>query len=140
MAEHGITPQSPLRIDLSSSNQQTIWEEWLHNLEMYFLAVNIEKIKRKKAILLYKGGPELRKIYQTLNDDKNTFNDAKNVLNTYFTGKNVTYERHKMRQRKQNENENVAVYITELKHLAKHCKFEEYSADEAIIDQVIENC
>ena len=87
MAEHGITPPSPLHIDLSSSNQQTIWEEWLHNLEMYFLAANIEETKRKKAILLYQGGPELRKVYQTLNDDKDTFIDAKNVLNAYFTGK-----------------------------------------------------
>ena len=124
MAEHGITPPSPLHIDISS-NQQTIWEEWLQNLEMYFLAAAIDETKRKKAILLYQGGSELCKIYKTLNDDKDTFEDAKTHLNTYFTAKkNVTYERHKLRQRKQNENESIAVYITELKHLAKHCKFD----------------
>ena len=141
MADIGIRPPPPLELDSSATNQQTVWEEWIENLEMYFIAANLNDKKQQKAILLYQGGQQLRKIHETLNDTGNSFDVTKTLLDSHFEEKrSTTYERYKMRQRKPENNETSAAYITELKKLAKHCKFDEYSADDAIIDQFIEHC
>ena len=141
MAEFGIRPPPPLELDSTATNQQTVWEEWVENLSMYFIAANLTDKKQQKAILLYQGGQHLRKIHETLNDTGSSFDDTKALLDSHFEEKrSITYERYKMRQRKPLDNETSAAYITELKKLAKHCKFNEYSADDAIIDQFIVHC
>jgi hypothetical protein len=141
MAELALTPPSPLTLDYTTSNQQTVWEEWLQNIEMYFIAANITDDKRKQALLLYVGGNELRKIHKTLDNGSIIYKETIELLNKHFEiDKNITYERHKFRSRSQNQNESTVSYITELRRLAKSCQFDEYSSEEAIIDQFIENC
>ena len=136
-----LTPPPPLILDLQISNQQTVWEKWRNKLEMYFVASNIKDTKQKRAILLYQGGEELEKIYKTLDNGNETYEDTVTLLNTHFNiEKNVTYERHRFRARAQETSESAVNYITALKDLASTCKFNEYSADEAIIDQFIEQC
>ena len=55
----------------------------------------------------------------------------------YVPQKNVTYERHKFRQRKQGSEESIDDFITALRTLARECKFGQLE-DEAIRDQLVE--
>ena len=77
MELQGIPPPGPLHIDITGNQQEQIWREWIETLETYFLAANIVDSKRKKALLLYLGGDQLRIIYKTLGDSAETFKNAK---------------------------------------------------------------
>ena len=122
MAELSLRPLEPLIIDTTSTSMNTTWEHWLDQLEMYFLAANIADAKRQKALLLYCGGSDLQKLYQTLDDQEETFDAAKTKLNTYFKPKsNVTFERNKFYSCAQAEGETVSSYITKLKDRARTC-------------------
>ena len=137
-----ITPPSRLQIDVTaSSTQDTTWKEWIDSLEMYFIAANITETKRKKAILLYTGGEELRKIHKTLNDTEETYEHTKEVLQAHFKlTRNITYERHKFRSIVQNVGDTSLVFITRLRESTQKCDFDKYSPEEAMIDQFIEKC
>ena len=141
MELQGIPPPGPLHIDITGNQQEQIWREWIETLETYFLAANIVDSKRRKALLLYLGGDQLRIIYKTLGDSAETFKNAKKLLDIHFQGKkNLAFERYKFRQAVQSPEESMKMYVTKLRDLSKHCKFEDYSREDAIIDQVIENC
>ena len=141
MADLSLRTPEPLVIDITSTSMAATWEAWLDQLEMYFVAANIADPKRQKALLLYCGGNDLLKIHRTLNDDKETYNDTKTLLDAYFIPKyNLTFERNKFYTCVQTENETIAAYITKLKDKALTCKFDEYNTDNAIMDQVIHKC
>ena len=84
MELQGIPPPGPLRIDVTGTRQEQIWAEWVDTLQNYFLAANITDSKRKKAMLLYLGGEQLRTIYRTLKDTLDTFKGAVAVLDKFF--------------------------------------------------------
>ena len=132
----------PLVIDPSSTSQQKIWEDFLENMNLYFEASNITDQKRKKALLLYIGGEDLRKIFSTCaiaTENNLVYDNAVNSLNNYFkTRINISAERHKFRQISQQPGENIKQFCTKLAEAAKSCKFNEYSVEDAIIDSVIE--
>ena len=141
MELQGIPPPGPLHIDVTGTRQEQIWAEWIDTLQNYFLAANITDSKRKKAMLLYLGGEQLRTIYRTLKDTLDTFKGAVAVLDKFFEKKrNVAFERFQFRQAVQTREESMKSYVTRLVNLGKHCKFEDYSPEDAIIDQVIEHC
>ena len=60
---------------------------------MYFIAANITETKRKKAILLYTGGEELRKIHKTFNDTVETYEHTKEGITRSFQ----TYKKYNIR-------------------------------------------
>ena len=69
------------------------WEEWIDTLEMFFIASDIHDTKRMRALLLYLVGKDLQKIHRTLNDESDTYEKAKELLDSYFKPKaNVTFE------------------------------------------------
>ena len=137
----GLSPPGQLVIEVASTQQEQIWEDWVENLSTYFTAVGISDGKRQKALLLYTAGEDLRKIYNTVEDTGEDFNSAKAALDEYFKGKkNVVYERHKFRRTIQNCGETVKAYVTRLVELARRCEFEKYTPEDAVIDQVIEHC
>ena len=128
MELQGIPPPGPLHIDITGNQQEQIWREWIETLETYFLAANIVDSKRRKALLLYLGGDQLRIIYKTLGDSAETFKNAKKLLDIHFQGKkNLAFERYKFRQAVQSPEESMKMYVTKLRDLSKHCKFEDYS-------------
>ena len=73
MAEFGITAPGPILIDSTASDQNSTWTKWITHMECFFTASGIEDTKRKKALVLYCGGEDLRKIHDTLNDEKETY-------------------------------------------------------------------
>ena len=83
----------------------------------------------------------MRKIHQTLGDDKEAFADTKILLDAHFKPKlNLTFERNKFHMAHQQENETISAFVTRLKYLSKTCDFGNYSTDNAILDQVISKC
>ena len=117
------------------------WEEWIDTLEMFFIASDIHDTKRMRALLLYLVGKDLQKIHRTLNDESDTYEKAKELLDSYFKPKaNVTFERNKFYNLHQMENETISAFVTRLKDASRTCDFENYSQESAIVDSVICKC
>ena len=130
-----------LIIDITSTSMATTWEEWTDNLKIFFIAFGINDTKQKKALLLYLGGKELQKIHRTLNDESDTYEKVKELLDSYFKPKvNVTFERNKFYNIHQMENEIISVFVTRLKDASRRCNFENYTPEPAIVDRVISKC
>ena len=141
MTDLGLTTPPPLCLSASTSDQQQIWEQWIEVLECYFTAAAIQSGKRRKAVLLYVGGEELRTIHKTLNDEDETYDATKKLFNEHFRSKrNYTFERFKFRRLTPHSDESAIHFITRLKSQALMCNFEEYTPDDAICDQFIEKC
>ena len=89
MADLTLRAPEPLIIDITSTSMGTTWENWLEQLEMYFIAANIEIPKRQKALLLYCGGNELQKLYRTLIDEGETFGHRVRCLFQAENGRDI---------------------------------------------------
>ena len=108
---------------------------------MFFIESDIKDTKRKRALLLYLGGKELQKIHRTLNDESDTYEKAKELLDSHFKPKaNVTFEQNKFYNLHQMENETISAFVTRLKDASRTCDFENYSQESAIVDSVISKC
>ena len=141
MSDLGLTPPAPILLSTSLSDQHHVWENWISTLEFYFEAANIQKSKRKKALLLYIGGEELRRIHKTFNEEYETYNETRNQFEEYFHGKiNLTFERNTFRCLTPQSDESNVHFITRLKTQSLKCDFNNYSSDHAICDQFIEKC
>lgn len=141
MADAGIPTPQALRLLEDAAAQSHQWEEWAAELTMYFDAANITAGKRKRALLLYLGGKQIRQIYDTYVDTENTYDSALTILNTHFErAENLSYERFKFHSAKIFPNENVLTYMTRLRKLVKSCKFDEYSPEDALVDHYISTC
>ena len=94
-----IQPPNQLVLDVSTAHQKLEWRRWKESLELYFTASNLQETKQQRALLLYLGGEELRKIHSTLEDEEgDTYKKAIDVLDGYFSTKiNLTYERNVFR-------------------------------------------
>ena len=139
-----ITVQSPppLVLDISTSAQQkSQWIQWRDNLNLFFIASNIKDTKQKRALLLYLGGEELRKINSTIPDEESdTYEKILTKLNEHFETKVcITFERNQFRKITPQPGESAKTFITRLKQASASCDFEHYNADAAIIDQFIEH-
>ena len=79
----------------------------------------------------------MQDIFFTFEDPPITYEASKARLTEYFRpAKNVTYNRHVFRQMTQEDDENIAQYVTRLR---QDCDFEN-KTDEFIRDQVIDKC
>ena len=141
---------APSSFNVVDDNLKQRWESWLETLNMYFLATGIDNPDKQKAILLYCGGSELRRIFKTIetkcvlrvdNTDIDVYNASVTVLNNHFSPKeNLSYERSKFRSVTQMESEGILSFITRLREQSSTCKFDQYSCDAALMDQFIEKC
>ena len=115
------------------------WLIWKEELDIYIVAAGVTDKKQQKALLLHLGGRELREIYKTLKEENDDYANICTKLETYFQPrKNITYERFKFKQARQEKDENIPSYITRLKNLALHCEFA--NTDEEVRDSVVATC
>lgn len=116
------------------------WEKWCSRLENLLDGMNIDNDKRKRALLLHYAGERVYDIYDA--EKKNTeatFEATKKVLDDYFSPKvNEQMEIYKFRQYKQKDDQTLDEFVTELRKLAKYCKFAD--TDKEILSQLIQSC
>ena len=110
-------------------------------LTHYLDATKVTDEKQKLAVLSTCMGTDGYSVYRTIKKDQTdtTLAAALTRLEKHYVPQknNVTYERHKFRQRKQGSQESIDDFITTLRTLARECKFGQLE-DEAIRDQLVE--
>ena len=65
------------------------WKDWLTVFNMYLAATGVTDDAQKKSLLLYLAGPNVQRMYETLNDsaEAEVFNSAVQALNGKFIPK-----------------------------------------------------
>lgn len=112
---------------------------WIGRFENYLVGINVNINARKKALLLHLAGEPVYQIYQTIKNDDDCYDDAKNKLMEYFVPiKHVQYSIYQFRSAQQAKNETLDQYVTRLRHLAKSCDFTDL--DKEIFSQVVMFC
>jgi len=139
--------------DLDDPSVGPKWIEWLDELELYLVFVNIANDERKKAALLHHAGSSISKIYRTVQLNPlpdpaaaegegnqrpiDTYNDVKRKMSAYFNPKkNKYFEVHTFRQAKQLKGETLDNYATRLRQLSHYCEFA--CVETEIVSQIIE--
>lgn len=107
--------------DIAKARLHHEWNDWKSGLERYFDANDITDQYKKRAKLLYLGGPQLDKVFINLPDgnkfplvatEKRYYDVAVAALDNYFQPvKQDILERHRLRQMKQLPNENFSHYM-----------------------------
>lgn len=118
------------KLDLSASNLQIEWSSWLLQYKIFLRATNLESEndKRKVSLLLHHMGGEVLEIFKSFNLDLDNVTHEALVkkFGDYFSPKkNITMERNKFFNKKQNTDQGIMEFVTELKNLAKSCEFTE---------------
>ena len=132
------------RLDLSSGNPVEQWEQWLSTFKIYLTATEVDKKEEKIQIaqLLHYAGPELQKIYHTLQfstEESDKLEVVVEKLNKYFKPReNLNFIRYKFFQSKQRDL-TLEQFITDLKKQASNCKFDKLN-DDLIICVLISGC
>ncbi|XP_055589607.1 uncharacterized protein LOC129741840 [Uranotaenia lowii] len=133
------------------------WREWKDSLEFYFDSYQITDQKIKRSKMLHFGGPQLQKIYKSLEGtedfplvmvEKPWYDVAISCLDAYFKPRRQdVLERHKLRTMKQGTNESFAHYVLRLRQQLKDCGFEKYPKEVRVvleeimlIDVIVEGC
>lgn len=107
--------------DIAKARLHHEWYDWKSGLERYFDAHDITDQYKKRAKLLYLGGPQLDKVFTNLPDgnkfplvaiEKRYYDVAVAALDNYFQPvKQDILERHRLRQMKQQSGEKFAHYM-----------------------------
>lgn len=133
---------------IESSQLPIAWSKWKRDLESYFDAENIVSQYKRRAKLLYLGGPDLREIFDNLPDvdkvphilaDPPYYDTAIAKLDSHFEPfRRRTYERHQFRQISQKPSERFSDFILRLRTQVKRCEYSQ--PDEMVVDQIVEKC
>ncbi|XP_055584696.1 uncharacterized protein LOC129737560 [Uranotaenia lowii] len=133
------------------------WREWKDSLEFYFDSYQITDQKIKRSKMLHFGGPQLQKVYKSLEGtedfplvmlEKPWYDTAISRLDAYFKPRRQdVLERHKLRTMRQGNNESFAHYVLRLRQQLMDCGLEKYSKEVRIvleeimlIDVIVEGC
>lgn len=144
--------------DGNATNVELEWSKWLNSFEIWLRACRIDDEEWKKNLLLLYAGPSVQQIFTTLpelpgsdmrgplaNVEKYTpnmtvYEEAVAKLNNFFLPKaNPTFERHLLRQIKQQSGESFDGFVLRLRLQAERCGFGD-KLEENLKDQIIENC
>ena len=104
------------------------WTAYSERLEQYFVANDIAEGAKKRAILLSGCGASTYKLIRSLVvPDKPTdksYADLVSLLQNHFNpAPAITVQRFKFNSRSRQNGENVATFVSELRHLAMRCDF-----------------
>ncbi|UYV67307.1 K02A2.6-like [Cordylochernes scorpioides] len=107
------------------------WETWRESFEIFAIAVNLESMPlvRQRAILKHIAGEKTVMIYKTFHISENdTYPNVKEMLdmltNHFKPFKNTIQRRNAFFTCVQKEKQGIMEFVTELKHLAQECEFE----------------
>ncbi|UYV82366.1 K02A2.6-like [Cordylochernes scorpioides] len=112
-------------------NNEKKWETWRESFEIFAIAVNLESMPlvRQRAILKHIAGEKTVMIYKTFHISENdTYPNVKEMLdmftNHFKPFKNTIQKRNAFFTCVQKERQGIMEFVTELKHLAQECVFE----------------
>ena len=136
-----VAPVPPFDPNGDASSIYQRWTRWLQGFEIFADASGCTVDRQKRQLLLHCAGLETQEIFFTFPAPiPETYAATAGKLTEYFKpAKNVPYNRHNFRQAKQEDNENMAQFVTRLKQLAVDCDFGD-KLDENVRDQVIDKC
>ncbi|XP_065204814.1 uncharacterized protein K02A2.6-like [Planococcus citri] len=137
---------APVRaFDVHSTSASSEWLRWKRAVDLYLIAKNITSDDQKQATILSLGGMDLQDIFYAIpNHDvvpqgKTKYSHTIDLLDQFFVPKfNSNYERHVLRQCKQQPGESTEMFINRLRRQAAKCEFD--NVDAAICEQVIDGC
>ena len=143
MAKNNI---QPMDISGSKSELSERWRFWLRGFT-YFAEgkANLQNPARKRSELLYRARSGVQDIFENLTiihlegqaDD--VYQQTVGALNAYFhLQENAAYERHVLRQLRQEPGEDVDSFVLRLRQLARHCGYEVKELEFAVRDQLLE--
>lgn len=133
------------------------WQEWKGSLQCYFDSYNITDQKTMRAKMLHLGGPQLQKVFRSLEGteefpiillEKPWYDLAVERLDAFFKPrKQDVLERHKLRKLKQGANERFAHFVLRLRQQLMDCGLEKYCSEVRkvmeeimLIDVIVEGC
>ena len=100
------------------------WKRWSTRIENLFVALNIRSEVRQKALLLLYGGKDFMILCESILNDGDTYDVAKEKLDQYFEPQvNLTFKTYCFRSMKQEEDETVAQFFARLKPAALRYEF-----------------
>lgn len=116
------------------------WSSYVDRLEMYFLANSIKDEVKLPTLIALMGDAAYELLTNLTSPEKpsaKTYSDVVALLRKHLQPTpSALAERYLFRQRRQLGGENIANYVTELKRLARHCKFAT-NLEENLRDQFI---
>ena len=120
MSVHGQISQFTL--------SQETWQSYAERLGYYFVANDVQDPAKKKAILLTVCSPStfqlLKNLLQPDTPKSKSYTDLVDLLSTHFNPTpSVIMQHFKFNTRTRKDNESVATYVAELKHLGEYCEF-----------------
>ncbi|UYV73865.1 hypothetical protein LAZ67_11001191 [Cordylochernes scorpioides] len=126
-----LQKESSRRRNLSRTATRKKWETWRESFEIFAIAVNLESMPlvRQRAILKHIAGEKTVMIYKTFHISENdTYPNVKEMLdmltNHFKPFKNTIQRRNAFFTCVQKERQGIMEFVTELKHLAQECEFE----------------
>ncbi|RVE51181.1 hypothetical protein evm_004146 [Chilo suppressalis] len=113
---------------LLEGNLAVNWKKWLQSFKIFMRAsgINDESEERKVAVFLHYIGEKSLEIFNTFNLDVDTvkYDVLIQKFENYFVPKtNITYESYKFFTRKQNEEESLDDFMTDLINKSESCDF-----------------
>ena len=114
---------------MDKSNAGTLWEKWLGRLENLFVGMKVTDGDHCCFTM--------RHLRRGKRETEAMFEATRTVLNDYFVPKK-NVQIYNFRSCKQNDQQSLDEFVTELWTLAKNCEFA--NVDKEILQQVIQNC
>ena len=140
-----MTLDSPNEFPYDDESRHTAglrWPRWIQAFEYFLVASAITDKTQKKAMLLHVVGPEVREIYETLQETADDYEAIKKVLDKYFKPmKNIDFNVYSFMLIKQNTLESVDDFVVRLRATSKLCEFGDAAAiEKEIRRQLIFGC
>ncbi|XP_060073561.1 uncharacterized protein K02A2.6-like [Ylistrum balloti] len=138
--EH-IRPPPELDFSASEGNLPEKWRKWEQSMRLYLdIAMSDKSEKEKCSAFLYIIGQDGREIYNTFTfteEEKDKIEVLINKFKSYCAPReNITVWRHRFYTRTQGKTETIDEYVTELRIIAKNCKFGTLE-DEMLRDRIV---
>ena len=122
-------------MDFSATNLEQTWKKWIKNMKFYLTAVMKTKTDEERySAFLFLNGERGRDIYNTWTWEKKRNQDGEEIdkldisldkiikkFEEYCTPKkNVVLERRRFFLRKQEQDESIDTFVTQLRNLYQH--------------------
>lgn len=138
-----ITGAGVPKMDWNSVDLPSSWRTFKQHVEFMFSGPLYKKSEEEKcSYLMIWVGDKGRDIYNTWSltaEEKKKLETYYNKYEAHVEPKsNVVFTRYKFNERVQGENESFDQYITELKLLARHCRYTDQ--DDMIRDRIVFGC